>query len=349
MVCDTSQPGRDDGALDVEWVAAQLVPDVPTVIAMHHPPLVTGMQWVDDIGLPAADSAALAALLERSPQVKLVVAGHIHRAATVVLGGCAVVTCASTNIQGALDFEATEMVLAAEPPSILVHAWLGAGFVTHVHPWGLNGCRVGACAESPESWSSPPPRPLWAAGPASAQVVISEFRARGPAGGNDEFVELRNISAAPGRRSRGWVLQGCASTDAREREQPRDRGRRRYARAGPERICSRTTTRRAAVLRCACRATRPTGPAFTDFLASNFAGLRIDERGRHGDRRRRRAQSPCREGPGITTTTVNGDKSYERVGGTVDTNNNTPDFQGRTPSNPQNREQTGRRPTRRRR
>ena len=134
VVCDTSQPGRDDGALDVEWVAAQLVPDVPTVIAMHHPPLVTGMPWVDEIGLPAADIAALGDLLERSPQVKLVVGGHIHRAATAVLGGCAVVTCASTNIQGALDFEATEMTLAAEPPSILVHAWLGAGFVTHVQP-----------------------------------------------------------------------------------------------------------------------------------------------------------------------------------------------------------------------
>ena len=134
VACDTSQPGRDDGALDVEWVAAQLVPDMPTVIAMHHPPLVTGMQWVDDIGVPEADIEALADLLERSPQVKLVVAGHIHRAASTVLGGCAVVTCASTNIQGRLDFEATEMVLAAEPPSILVHARLGAGLVTHVHP-----------------------------------------------------------------------------------------------------------------------------------------------------------------------------------------------------------------------
>ena len=134
VACDTSQPGRDDGALDVEWVAAQLVPEVPTVIAMHHPPLLTGMQWVDDIGLPAADIAALGELLERSPQVKLVVAGHIHRAASTVLGGCGVVTCASTNIQGRLDFEATEMVLAAEPPSILVHTRIGAGLVTHVHP-----------------------------------------------------------------------------------------------------------------------------------------------------------------------------------------------------------------------
>jgi 3',5'-cyclic AMP phosphodiesterase CpdA len=134
VACDTSQPGRDDGALDVEWVAAQLVPDVPTVLAMHHPPVAIGLPWLDEIGLPAEQRAALGALLARSPQVKRVVAGHVHRAVTAVLGGCAVVTCASTNIQARLDFEAPDMVLAAEPPSILVHAWLGAEVVTHVHP-----------------------------------------------------------------------------------------------------------------------------------------------------------------------------------------------------------------------
>ncbi len=112
VVCDTSQPGRDDGALDVEWVAAQLVPDVPTVIAMHHPPRR------DRIAVARRDRPARRRergarhLLERSPQVKRVVAGHVHRAATAVLGGCAVVTCASTNIQAALDFDGDDMVLA---------------------------------------------------------------------------------------------------------------------------------------------------------------------------------------------------------------------------------------------
>ena len=57
---------------------------------------------------------------------------------------------------------------------------------------------------------------LASAVPAAAQsappneVVISEFRTRGPVGGNDEFVELRNASAAPVDIS-GWRLQGCAS------------------------------------------------------------------------------------------------------------------------------------------
>jgi hypothetical protein len=50
---------------------------------------------------------------------------------------------------------------------------------------------------------------LASAAPAVAQsappneIVISEFRTRGPAGGNDEFVELRNRSAVPVEIS-GW-------------------------------------------------------------------------------------------------------------------------------------------------
>jgi hypothetical protein len=44
------------------------------------------------------------------------------------------VTCASTNIQAALDFATREMALADEPPSLLVHVLLGEELVTHVQP-----------------------------------------------------------------------------------------------------------------------------------------------------------------------------------------------------------------------
>src|SRR5262245_46870414 len=43
-------------------------------------------------------------------------------------------------------------------------------------------------------------------------VVISEFRFRGPSGGNDEFVEIFNAGSSSVDIS-GWKLQGCASTD----------------------------------------------------------------------------------------------------------------------------------------
>lgn len=41
----------------------------------------------------------------------------------------------------------------------------------------------------------------------SSDIVISEFRTRGPAGGNDEFVELYNLSASPVNIG-GWKING---------------------------------------------------------------------------------------------------------------------------------------------
>ena len=46
---------------------------------------------------------------------------------------------------------------------------------------------------------------------ASPNVVISEFRFRGPSGGNDEFVELYNASAAAVDIS-GWLVKGSNSS-----------------------------------------------------------------------------------------------------------------------------------------
>ncbi len=137
VACDTSIAGRDDGSLEVDWLAERLAEDreTPTIVAMHHPPLETGLGWLDEIGLPADQRAALADLLAAAPNVKRVVAGHVHRVIHTTLGGCGVITCASTNIQAGLDFIATDMVLVDEPPSVLVHALLASGdLVSHVQP-----------------------------------------------------------------------------------------------------------------------------------------------------------------------------------------------------------------------
>src|ERR1051326_6758546 len=45
----------------------------------------------------------------------------------------------------------------------------------------------------------------------STNVVISEFRVRGPNGGNDEFIELYNLSGAPVAIG-GWKIRGSSST-----------------------------------------------------------------------------------------------------------------------------------------
>jgi Icc protein len=131
IACDTTQPGRDDGRLDVAWLAARLAEsDAPTIVAMHHPPVAIGIPALDRIGLPEADCAALADLLARSAHVRRVIAGHVHRTAFAVLGGCGVVTCPSTNRQARLELGAEEFNFVDEPPAFAVHT----ASVAHIQP-----------------------------------------------------------------------------------------------------------------------------------------------------------------------------------------------------------------------
>jgi 3',5'-cyclic AMP phosphodiesterase CpdA len=129
VLCDTHIPGRDDGHLDLDWLATQIA-EGPTIVAMHHPPLLTGIGGLDAIGLPEPERAALAELLSRSPQVTRVTAGHVHRTAFATLGGCQVTTCASTNLQAKLEIGSPGFTTVPEPPAFLVHA----GDVAHVQP-----------------------------------------------------------------------------------------------------------------------------------------------------------------------------------------------------------------------
>ena len=109
VVLDTTIPGEDAGALDDErlgWLDAALgqEPDALTVIAMHHPPLVSGVPALDRIALARPDQHALGEVVERHPQVERFVAGHVHRVMAGQLAGRAVLTVPSTYVQTQLDF-----------------------------------------------------------------------------------------------------------------------------------------------------------------------------------------------------------------------------------------------------
>jgi 3',5'-cyclic-AMP phosphodiesterase len=134
VACDTSVPGQADGSLDVDWLAARLAenPQAPTIVAMHHPPVPIGIPWLDVIGL--RERAALAELLARSPQVRAVVTGHVHRATFSRLAGVPVLTCASTNLQATLDFAAETGAVTNEPPSFLVHSLVDGELISHLQP-----------------------------------------------------------------------------------------------------------------------------------------------------------------------------------------------------------------------
>lgn len=131
VLCDTMRPGRDDGELDLDWLAAELDKSgAPTIVAMHHPPVLIGIGGLDAIGLPPAHRAGLSALLARSPHVVRVTAGHVHRSAFAVLGTTPVTACASTNLQARLEIGSPGFTIANEPPAFLVHTT----DVAHVQP-----------------------------------------------------------------------------------------------------------------------------------------------------------------------------------------------------------------------
>jgi 3',5'-cyclic-AMP phosphodiesterase len=139
VVLDTTRPGEDPGALDGErlgWLDAELAtqPQLPTLLAMHHPPLSTGVPAWDEIGLPAADRRALGEVVARHRQVRRLVAGHVHRTITGELAGRAVLTVPSTYVQARLNLGSEEIELAAEPAGFAVHAVLDGELISHVQP-----------------------------------------------------------------------------------------------------------------------------------------------------------------------------------------------------------------------
>ncbi|HEY9696114.1 MAG TPA: 3',5'-cyclic-AMP phosphodiesterase [Trichocoleus sp.] len=82
LLLNSMTPGKVYGQLTPEtldWMEQQLQTyrHLPTLIALHHPPVPIGSAWLDEIGLH--NSAEFLAVIDRHPQVKLTVFGHIHQ------------------------------------------------------------------------------------------------------------------------------------------------------------------------------------------------------------------------------------------------------------------------------
>lgn len=126
LVLDTTIPGHDHGELDREslsWLEDQLasLPDAPTVLAMHHPPLLTGSPAWDRLALDAHSRCQLSATLNRHPQVVQILGAHLHRPLVTRFASRALLVAPSTYVQFRLRSWATELDPSNEPPSYVVH------------------------------------------------------------------------------------------------------------------------------------------------------------------------------------------------------------------------------------
>lgn len=164
-------------------------------------------------------------------------------------------------------------------------------------------------------------------------VVISQFQVRGPSGGNDEFVEIRNTSSNPVDIS-GWKLQGCTAGTAASPGSPSTRvtvGSGVVLSAGQYFLFTNSTASTGYSGAVPGDATYGTG--ITDFLNTNGAGIQLLDA---TNVRQDGVGSPfslCREGTGFTTTTSSSSTAYFR---NQDTDNNLADFAARA-MDPHNR------------
>ncbi len=144
LLIDSSVPGAPHGMLDAEtraWLDAALAAAAtrPALLFLHHPPFVTGIAHMDVQNL--RNAADLTAILQRHPRVRLVAAGHVHRATLTTFAGVAATICPAPNHAVALDLDALlRPSFTIEPPAFHLHVWFpGDGFgsvVTHQVPIG---------------------------------------------------------------------------------------------------------------------------------------------------------------------------------------------------------------------
>ena len=157
VAIDSTTPGRHDGELDAVQLLAldarlREQPDRPTFCFMHHPPFETGIWWMDCIGLTGARD--FEAAIRRNPQVRQVVAGHVHRPVSTVWGTTLVTTAPSTCHQTAVALHHDcPPRITTEPPMLALHQWTGDGFVSHATVFDKEGPDLNI-AELVSDWPS---------------------------------------------------------------------------------------------------------------------------------------------------------------------------------------------------
>ncbi|AQA00398.1 phosphodiesterase [Sphingopyxis sp. QXT-31] len=141
VTVDTLEEGRHGGAFcetRAAWLDAELAndPAKPTYIVMHHPPVESGIEWMNThpdepwVGV-------FTEVVRRHPQVRGLICGHLHRSVTVAWEGRTVAICSSTAPQVSLDLRPIDEdkpddrpMIVAEDPAYALHRWNGRELVS---------------------------------------------------------------------------------------------------------------------------------------------------------------------------------------------------------------------------
>ncbi|WP_461538199.1 phosphodiesterase [Spongorhabdus nitratireducens] len=133
---DSLKPNSGGGQICSErcdWLDQTLAqqPDKDTLLFIHHPPFNTGIRHMDQIGLEGSDH--LAEVVQRHPQVKMLLCGHVHRSVQTIWKGIHVVIAQSPAHAVTLDISAdAESSFVMEPPAVQLIRYENNELVTHL-------------------------------------------------------------------------------------------------------------------------------------------------------------------------------------------------------------------------
>ena len=147
LCLDTFEPGRHGGAFCARraaWLADQLNAHrhTPTLIFMHHPPVVTGIDWMD----PRPDEDWIVNFGEAiagHSQIRAIHCGHLHRPLHTSFRGIPLSVTPSVAPAVSLDLRPVDAaepdgraLITTEPPGYALHRWHGGSLVTHYESVG---------------------------------------------------------------------------------------------------------------------------------------------------------------------------------------------------------------------
>lgn len=142
LTLDTLRSGYHGGYLcqtRLDWLDQKLSekPDFPTLIAMHHPPIDTGIAWMTERD-DAQWILALRTLLKKHEQVVHITAGHIHRSIFRKFDNLTVSVCPAIAPEVSLElapidpnFPDDRPLLNTSFPGYCLHYWNGETLTTH--------------------------------------------------------------------------------------------------------------------------------------------------------------------------------------------------------------------------
>lgn len=143
VLLDTLEEGRHGGAFceaRKNWLTATLEEhaDLPAVIFMHHPPAISGIEWMD----PHPDDVWMKrfgeALAGHEARIQAIHCGHLHRQFNANFNGIPVSVTPSVAPLVSMDLRPissakpdSRALITTEPPTYAMHRWDGTSFVSH--------------------------------------------------------------------------------------------------------------------------------------------------------------------------------------------------------------------------